>query len=327
MQQQGQLKYFPIDLGSLNVHSNPPSVVIRELKIKLPLYILSSNFMKASLHIVIWRAAVLHEEEEGIQAHPLLSEELGRIVMPVLGNYDSERPHLLIDEAILWNESNLAAIGIQNSTGVVDRVKASLTFQNGPRWIQLQNGSYSSYKGIEGNYFIGFPIPTVNDLDIDVKALDISNFIQEHALCVEQLKLAKYNAHFPQWFLVRQPNPHLLEHYEYEKEIVESKQEEETLSPDNNNNNNNNAIISGSSGDTAQILLQDFVNEREKMRTDRWHLLQMYEKNQLTMDEYGFACNELHKEHRSKIYDLQSKLEDQVAVLLATRKTQSRPSS
>jgi hypothetical protein len=343
MQQQWQLKYFPMNFNSLN--ETTKSVVIRELKIKLPLYILGSNFLKGSLHIVFLKQTVgenndkenknesgddsddnNEEESEKALSSKQMSEELGRVVIPILGNYDSERQHLPVKEFILWKPQNKNKNHNNN-----DVVHGTLSFQNGPKWVQLQNALYSSQKGIRGDYFIGFPTPLLNDIDIHLKALDIEPFIQSHALCMGQLKFANYGEEFPDWFLHRKPNDKLLENYDYdllfeeEEKEVELKQEQknESKEAEPNNKNNNNAIvypphiiIPHRRDDALKLLITKCDVELKKQKANRWHLLQMYEQSHLSIEEYAFACESLESQHKEVLRELQTKFQQELGVLL-----------
>lgn len=173
---------------------------VPNFKVKLAMHIIASNFIKASVHLVFL-----------CSSHPVVSErEIGRLVIPVLGNYDSERQRISLKERILWNTHNLAACGL-NATESASYVSATLLFQNGPRFMQLHPGArFSSQQGINGCNFIGFPLPKLRDVDIDVTAFDIAPFVRKHALYLEPLTLLRYDAQFPDWFLNRRPNSHLL---------------------------------------------------------------------------------------------------------------------
>lgn len=395
---QWQSKMYSLQLQPDNNNTNTNALDelvqanIKELKLKLPMYILSSNFMKASIHIVFWKGnnnqiantntkkydtkddeddeeeedeneildsdldnardsgddddddefkAKKHKQKQKPQLP--MSQELGRVVIPVLGNYDSERQHMKVSENILWNEQNMKANHIAvNNFAETDSIQATLSFQNGPQWSQLYHGKYTSHRGIQGEHFIGFPIPINKEIEVETFSADISQFIREHALYLENLKLARYNGDFPEWFLIRKPNSYLLKHYYYETkaDTETAANEGESLKEQDNkqdNNNNNKApleknstlpqkqkqktLVSTSStpistihSTTASIetehynklqqLCSEWDSEQQKYEIDRWHLLEMFTSGQLNEKQYSSACTKLFHDYRVKQYEL-----------------------
>jgi hypothetical protein len=157
-----------------------------------------TNFIRGTIHIVFTVETAASEEYEA-----------GRLVIPVLGNYDFFQPRITMTQRILWSDTVLDELN-QFQMVLRDECKAMFSVTNGPMVIQMSKGRLTEH-GAQGNCYLGFPMPDSKHLDPRVQ-LGSTYTVKETMRTIwdQYLKDASYSQ-VPEWIFKCRPNPILFE--------------------------------------------------------------------------------------------------------------------
>jgi hypothetical protein len=213
-----------------------------------------THFIRGTIHIVFTVETETHEEYEA-----------GRLVIPVLGNYDFFQKRITLVQRVLWSDTVLDALD-QFQMVLRDECTAMFSVTNGPLAIQMSKGRLTEH-GVQGNYYVGFPMPDSKHLDPRVQ-LGSTYTVKEtmHTIWEQYLKDASYSQ-VPDWIFKCRPNPilaergHLLptddgdDNDENNKSKTTSKTIKALGSPDGKPRGSSSSSSSSSSSTTTTTLL------------------------------------------------------------------------
>jgi len=204
---QWLLLHYPMNIDSVQKNQEN-CIVVPRMQLNLKESILASEFLKSSIHLLFWSK---EKDQEMV--------DYGRVVIPLLGNYDYEnKNYIKIEENVLWNYKNCYEkcfhSDMDSFESIQDTVYFKIQVSNGPLFLQLSNGIYCQ-KSLEGSHFIGFPIPKQTAVDQDLKSVPIDEYVGKNCLSVTKLEMSGYSE-IPDWFTnYHNPNPELTRKYRY----------------------------------------------------------------------------------------------------------------
>jgi hypothetical protein len=281
---QWLMQHYPIKSSNIE---NPNQIVIKSLRLQLKMPIFATQFVRGSLHLVFWT-----DEKSSTQ-------DLGRCVIPIIGNYDSEnQTYLDVEENVLWHFKQENA----NNENILDKLICKLKILSGPSFFQMNHGLYTQDL-LKGQHFIGFPVPKQTTTDQSIESVSLDEFISESCLCQSELEINGYSF-IPEWFSNYKCHSTLFNKYHYLPQRKLSVQEVESnlksvfvVPPKLRRSSTTNNVLTA--GDRRQSI---HIRSRSAVTSDHHHedILNMFNYEENTKND----LLQLQSEHKCTIKNL-----------------------